>query len=150
MNTKRLVFLFLVLCISAVVLISRQRMVEKFYTLFTPYKYKSDLVKNYVKISTSTDYNYNTLVFGIAYRHDYVAMYDFMVKLIKTVIANSPILTFDIMRYTLSKDVCLAVMKKDVNMGIVSEPMLIDAITGFNTVFSPKLNFNNLRFIESI
>lgn len=150
MNTKRLLFIFLVLCICAIVLVSRQQMMERFYTLFTPYKYKSNMVKDYVRLSTSTDYNYNTLVFGIAYRHDYVAMYNFMVNLIKTVIANSPILKFDMMRYTQDKEVCLAVMNKDVNMGIVSEPMLIDAITGFNTVFSPKLSFDNLRFIANI
>lgn len=149
-HKQQSLFLFLVFLVVVIVLVGRESVRESFYTLFTPYKYKSDMLNRYVKLTTSTNYNYNTLVFGIAYRHDYISMYEFMTELIKTVIANSPILKFDVMKYPETKDVCLAVMKRDVNMGIVSEPMLIDAITGFNTVFDQKLSFNNLRFVSNV
>ncbi len=124
---------------------------EKFYTLFTPYKYDSDdMIKKYVNLTTSTDYNYNTLTFGIPFRHDFKEMYIFMEQLIKTIIAYSPILKFDLMKYESSQEVCLAVKNRNVNMGVVSEPIMIDAITGFNKIFNTRHNFDNLRFVANI
>ena len=124
--------------------------VENFYTLFKPFKVKSDMVNKYVALTTSTDYDYGTMVFGVPYRKDYLEMDKFMINLLTTLLAASPILKFDIIKYEKTKDICLSVMKQDVNMGIVSEPMLIDTITGFNTVFDTKLNFTNLRFVANI
>jgi uncharacterized protein len=153
-----IIYFFLVLFISILVFIKwgggeegfGDNIRENFYTLFKPLNYKSDLIKDYVRISTSTDYNYNTLLFGMAFRPDYIETYRFMTELIKTIIANSPILKFDVMKFNKSKDVCIAIMKNKLNMGIISEPMLIDALTGFNTIFDSKLNFNNLRFVANV
>lgn len=124
--------------------------IENFYTLFTPFKSKSDLITKYVNLTNSTDYSYDTVMFGITYRNDYIELYEFMSKVLKTIIAESPILKFDLMKYNHSRNVCIDVMKNNLNFGIIPNPILLDALTGFNTVFDKSLNFNNLRFIANV
>ena len=139
----------IVLAVFISKMIYNSKLHERFYTLFIPYKSNSEMIGKYVNLTTSTKYNYEALIFAVADRKDYHHIKEFITKLLKMMIAYSPILTFDLIKLNNSQDVCIEVAKGHANMGITSLPILTNVINQNRVNLGVNMK-NSLRFIANI
>lgn len=128
--------------------------IEPFYTLFIPYyqetiPLKSVLYDKNISNDNLVKFNYNYRPIRIGVSLEFTSDTKFVKFFTRVLLAYSNIINVKIISLRNSREICYKVNKNEIDIGIASTPIVLEALTGDRRLFNGK-KLNNLQFLCSI